>query len=770
MNNIYRKTAPFVSLIILSSILVFIYYGKIMTNPNGYLFANSGDGIKNYYTYSYYINNDNLSTDFTGMNYPYGEHFQYTDCTPLVAFTVKLFPSLHDKSIGILNFFMIFSIILTSLFLFLIFQKLKINPLLNVLSSIGITALAPQIFRLTGHLSLSFSFFIPLFILLLISFVKAENKNIWVLLMTLNNLFWFYIHAYLGLMGVLFMFIFLGIEFLFDFKKNLKNAKKYLNIFIVVFVPIIIFRGLLFLTDTHTDRIETPLGFFHYNAELDDIFIPNHPPLRPILNTIIPVEIHQKWEALSYIGLSAIIVLLFSIWKIIKNIFKKKKITYNKIILILFITSLFLLMYAFAFPFKQMPILLDWFPVFKQFRTTGRFTWFFFFIVNIYSVYVLNVFLKHWQETKNKIIPLFIILLFPIVQIWEGRPYHVQTSESITKTVNYFDKDLLDSKYLDAFDAIEPTDYQAIIPLPFYHLGSEVFTIVSQNNIALTSMLTSYHLNMPIVGSILSRTSMTEAKKIISLLSPSFYKKGVKKDFDSDKPFLVIVTNEEINKHEKAIVDKSELLFQNEELSFYKLAFDKLFENTANHEIEKFKSLDSLLFEKNNFYVSDSNAFVYYNSFDSLQSKYIYRGNGAFECPKTGYNFLAKFDSKTFSPEKTYTASLWINNKGTAINDWLPVVIEETDSENNIISQTKYFVHFSMVINKDWSFVELDFKVADENNKISIFTQGKKRQKDILNIDDLLIREKNVDVYKVIRKKDDEIIELFKNNHQIIRE
>jgi len=55
------------------------------------------------------------------------------------------------------------------------------------------------------------------------------------------------------------------------------------------------------------------------------------------------------------------------------------------------------------------------------------------------------------------------------------------------------------------------------------------------------------------------------------------------------------------------------------------------------------------------------------------------------------------------------------------------------------------------------------------NNSISIVTIGKKYDRENVYIDDLLIREINTDVYKVVKQNNfDKITELFKNNQQII--
>jgi hypothetical protein len=106
---------------LLALIIVFAFYHKVLLHPNQYMFSNSGDGMKNYYTYAYHIKNDASYVNFNGMNYPYGENYLYTDCHPVLANALmvlgNIFPSTKLYNIGIINFLMIISIFLTLIIL-----------------------------------------------------------------------------------------------------------------------------------------------------------------------------------------------------------------------------------------------------------------------------------------------------------------------------------------------------------------------------------------------------------------------------------------------------------------------------------------------------------------------------------------------------------------------------------------------------------------------------------------------------------------------------
>ena len=214
-----KKHLPVFLLILIAALFMFFFYGKVLTHANTYLFNNSGDAIKNYYTYAFHIRQDSSFVNFRGMNYPYGEHFLYTDCHPVLADLFKGLASLHmvfdSYSIGLLNFIMLFSIFLTFIVCYYLLLEFSIYPWYSVLFSISITLLAPQLFRLEGHLSLSYSFAFPLSWLLLLKALRTGKKSYCIILF-INNLFWLFIHAYLGMIIISFLIVFLVFRFVTD--------------------------------------------------------------------------------------------------------------------------------------------------------------------------------------------------------------------------------------------------------------------------------------------------------------------------------------------------------------------------------------------------------------------------------------------------------------------------------------------------------------------------------------------------------------------------
>ncbi len=766
-----KKHIPLFLLLAMGGVFILIFYGKAITHANTILFSNSGDAIKNYFTYAYHIIHDKTYVNFEGMNYPYGEHFLYTDCHPVLANTLKLISSklqfIKTHIIGILNFTMIFSIFLTFIICYFLLLEFRLNKWLSVLFSISITLLAPQISRLGGHLSLSYSIAIPLSWLLLLKSFK--RKNSFTIILFINTLFWFFIHAYLGVIIVFFLITIIIIKIITD-KNSVQQTIKYILLIGTTLLPVIVFFLFSLLTDGHIDRTTNPSGFFLYNAEFDDVFLPHHGPFKPILDKLTGNIIKLEWEAWSYVGLATTALFLGILILLIIKLVNREKHTglnfcfRNKNLNISLISAFIVLLFAMGFPFKQIPWLLEYFPVLKQFRATGRFTWPFFFVATVFSAFVFHHVFFRLKNKKSLLYAILVIFAYTILNCMEAIPFHIGISKSISKSLNLFKADLLPVEYKNVLTHIKPGKYQAIFVLPFYYLGSESFSRPRNEDAVRASIVISYHTGIPIICSSLARTSISESKKIVQLVSPDYYEKEIVNDFPNDKPILLIKVNSSLTKYENDILHKGKLIYSGNKIEIFSLDLNNLFKSGGMTIYKKFQQQKSILSKRGPFYVSDSNSFLFYNGFEKLTSGTSFCGEGAFGSIKKGKNIFAEFEPNTFSEEKEYQVSIWMyNGEPDALNLWFRFLIEEYDELNNIWYSTTIFPEYSETINGDWSLIEGVFKIKNTKNKVYIVSKGKENSKALLHADDLLIQEVGTDVYRLEEEKKF----LFYNNQRI---
>ena len=415
------------------------------------------------------------------MNYPYGEHFMYTDCHPILVIPLKFladyFPCIIEYQIGILNSLMILSILLTAIVLLLLFYELNIHYLLAALGAFGITVLSPQIFRLTGHFALSYSFMIPLVILLLIKYTN-KSKNSYLAILTALILISFFTHAYLGMIATVLVLTYAFLDFLISTKKSIIKP---IPIFISSAFPLGVFYFFVKLTDTHTGRTTNPWGIFDNHADPITVFLPTHPPFKFIKNWLFPTT-DQSWEGWAYIGIFTILALLFYTFIFLKTLIKNQKLQFdtfwvdNKIVRTLLLSGFVILAFSMLLPFRLgMKELLEYIEPIKQFRSIGRFAWVFYFTSTIFLIDVTNTLVQYLINRKKVLFGYTLLILIPVSLAVEGLAYHSEVSKTITQSPNLFDRFQLDQQFQQDLNTINSKDFQAIIPFPYYYIGSENF-------------------------------------------------------------------------------------------------------------------------------------------------------------------------------------------------------------------------------------------------------------------------------------------------------
>ncbi len=777
-NRIYN-----ILLVLCSSVFLLYFYGPVLFSPNDFLFTTYGDGFSQYFNFTYYIKHNPGYFDFTGTNYPYGEHYFFSDGQPFFAAFLKtlygVFPFIGDYTIGILNFFALFSLWATPLLLFSILRRTGVHPLLGIFGAIGITALEPQVFRMLSHFSLSYSCAIPLTLYLMMRVAEQKRVALWGLLLMLSNTIWIFTHPYLGLMCCLLTGSVWFFHSLWNFKKLLKSIKNYIFPLLTVLLPVLVFQTVVKLTDTHTDKSGNVYGIFTFCGEPDDVFIPNHPPLKPVVDSMLNSPFEQNWEGWSYVGLTTILTFLLAalVWLFMK--IRRKPTSSAKsvqpLVWIAFCASVPLLFLSWALPFRFFPDMLDYVTIIKQFRSLGRFAWPFYYVSTICSIYLINI-AFHYLESKNqKILAFLIIIPGPLLYCIEGYEPHREVSTTISGCSNLFSEEFRPEIYKKGFAEIDPDKYQAILPLPYFYQGSGNFFKRPKGGSMHMAMLSSAYLGLPTMSAICARGDVWESRNLLQIISAPFYNKKIAADMPSDKPVLIARSNkyEPVSHWEQWILDRSRFIVSDEDgHSFYELKINDLFDNQCNNILKEFEERRPSLFKKNGWLLQDSTAYIVHEDFDSLESIHTFRGAGAFDCPKTGSHMIKEFAT---SPEnefsdQEYHMRVWVYNGEMDVMNYVFFVTKGFDGtalhDLNVSRPDE-----ATTINGDWSLIEFSFVApAGKYQNIQISSYSSLDSKLRIYIDDLVVYTKPGSVYKVIESEDGKVKELIYNGHQIIRQ
>ncbi|WP_372936032.1 hypothetical protein, partial [Mariniphaga sediminis] len=286
-----RKNIVAIVLALLVTVVLFFFLFKpILQHPNGYVFSRSGDAMKSYFNFSYYLKyDDGIKHD--GINYPYGDHLQYINSHPLYVQVLKfvdhhIYP-IANYGVGILNLTMILSLILAVPFLFLILRKYALPRWYAAVLSVIFLLLTPQFDRIHGHFEMVYAFFLPMYWYLLIRWREGKNRWLWSSLLIISALVGGFTSAYYASFYAIFLLGILFVE-VWNHRNKLKQfLPAGLSLLLLAVIPLVVVKGLVSATDWVSDRPYNPYGFDIYHATFLSIFLPFISPLKMLIGNYV---------------------------------------------------------------------------------------------------------------------------------------------------------------------------------------------------------------------------------------------------------------------------------------------------------------------------------------------------------------------------------------------------------------------------------------------------------------------------------------------------
>ncbi|RMG79888.1 MAG: hypothetical protein D6707_07345 [Bacteroidetes bacterium] len=481
-------------------------------------------------------------------------------------------------------------------------------------------------------------------------------------------------------------------------------------------LPLVIYFFYVKVFDNHSYRGGIPWGFFHYQANINTVFLPNQTFLSVWLQNL-GIKI-SPWEGWAYIGLGGDMVLLFILVYLVKKGVRKNRITLRivplpKTLQTAFWASLIILFYSMGFPFNLFKPMADWFSVIQQFRALGRFAWVFYYVIGTVVFYWVYLIARKKMIKQKKTTFYYVVFILTLIYFLEGVPYHLLTKDMITNRLNYFDEKQLPESYQFKLHTVNQYKWQAILPLPFYHLGAEVFTKSAPETLIFQSMIFSYHASVPMMASNGSRTSMEEARKLIQVVSPPNIYKDIAKEMPCHYPLLVLPDSASMNIFEKYYFEQARKISND----VYSLSCEKLFEVNKNYREPECDT-------------------VIYLSFDNVSTSFK-NERGVFVTEKSKHKtLLAKHVYLPHQTVQKYKVSFWVYY--TTIDEALPNMIIETPGRWQLIDFKN-----PEIIEKDRMRFSGTFKLRENETEVAILISGNLLEKKQVYIDDLTICKTN---------------------------
>ena len=722
--------------LVLSFAVLYLFFGPLMRDPNHVYFSQSGDGIKSYAASVYHLYHDNTLFRSNIQNYPYGEMAFFADCQPMISIPVKMLNQigidLRPYLVGIINLSMLLSILLAAFFIYLILAEMKVSWWFAAIASVGISMLSPQIGRLGGHFSLSHLMWLPMLIWLLMKFDRKKSY-LFSLLIGLTTFLAAGMHMYFfALFG--FLFLFYWVYTLYSGKVELKDYHWALHVFIQLIIPLILVQLLTGFNDTVTDRTTHPWGLFAYKAHPATIFLPLHKPYAVFLK-LMGMKENYEWEAFAFIGLVSLIGFIVGVYQMIIRIRRKQewwKVSDSNLISVFFWASVASLLLSFSIPFNLgLTFLLDYLGPIQQLRALARFSWLFYYLINI--LVFIGIFNLMKRGLAMKIVAISALMFL----FYDGYLNVKEYAPRLNNRIPELDDSANSTPENAWISQINTENYQAILPLPYFHVGSENVWLESKCDIVRQSLIVSLKSGLPSMGVALSRTSISQTYKSLELASIPVSPYRIIKDLPNQKPLLVLVDNcKELNQSEKKLVSYSSLVWQGPKFTFYQLSIDKLSAIASEGEAV-FKNEMKDLHEG----IRDTTQILFYNGFENIRVEGSFAGSGAFTGEIGNWNHLLDEKLKNGLPGDTCEILFWA--KGFEKDLFARSIFEfiQKDGDQTVDYKYDQFQHFYCSLKNDWMRIRIPFVLKTASDRVMLSVRNKDLKHFQLVVDDLIIRK-----------------------------
>jgi hypothetical protein len=277
-----------------------------------------------------------------------------------------------------------------------------------------------------------------------------------------------------------------------------------------------------------------------------------------------------------------------------------RKSQIKKEFLALFLSAIVLLLFSFGIQFKIQELLDVKITALNQFRAMGRFSWFLYFTLPFLVFPFLYDNFQRFTSLKN-LNRIFGILsiVFLSFNMLEAHFYFHMYQDVMWKDKNLFKESCLNENEKSVIQHVNAAKPQAILPLPIYFVGSEVYDRSEFTTPLIHSALYSYHCRLPIISLCASRSSISETEEGIEILN-AYKKNKLSESLFTDQSFFVIKTNKALMEDEQRILKKSNLFASYDTTQYGFISKTQLLQSWLDPNIFEISKQTTLLPDSNN--------------------------------------------------------------------------------------------------------------------------------------------------------------------------
>ena len=642
---------------ILTFLAFFVQYPQHVINSNNQTFHSHGDLLVTHADLMYHVKYDTDGT-FNGMNYPEGDYIYMTDANGSFATVFRYINNIYNiesilpgLTMGIIYLFLGFC----GMFLFMIMRTMNVSSWLALIFAPLITLLSPQMARFVCHLSLSFPFVIPMIMLWTLRKYKVPKIELWDLVFFFVTFFFFMNNAYIGFI----MCMFAGVIGFVLFMMGIKSGAHRKASLIIMIAPVLITIAIyiiLKVMDPYSDRLEEQWGFFHYSTHLYSFYSPRFSLLAGFMgknftNDFRSIEWSNNLGLIpiglvgSYISYEFLRLIKFKVWKPLLP----KSTMMNVFLIASFLMVLFA---ANTNIFSIKETIESYIDILLMFKSTGRFSWPFYFVIGILSIRILQAWVSKLNN-RSKISKWILIVPLVLFYGYEVNYYLGQIFNKLDSQ-NYLTSPQSDET-LRIFEesGINQDNYQAMVAVPLLVGWNEKILSKVYNRTETGAMSVMALTGIPMINGRLSRNSTSKTLLATQMSSNPLIKKEALELLPNDKPILIVLGNggyDLLSFGERSLVNNAEEVFVTKKFKGFRTTkedLNKLYKDNVNFAHDYIAKQDSTPYN-----------FIVRNGYDDHTTEKSLFGTGALKLGKEDYHLL-DFEKNFEKDTTTLKLSLW---------------------------------------------------------------------------------------------------------------
>ena len=746
-------------MVLLTTVLLPVRFPQLVdTFDDGRLLETWYDGYKSYAVMEYHIAYDSSYQWYAGMNYPYGEHIVPAAAHPFFSNGLKALQALGLPTAAhlprILHGWLLFGLIAAVALLYLVLRGLRLPVGYSIGVALALAFLNPQTERLYAHFGLAQFYALPL---LLYGLQRFEYRRSWgsCLLLALTITWLSGIHFYyFAILNAA-----LGLYFLFSFlqqptrRRLIRYAVRYA---LIVVPPLLGFFYWIYLNDPVTDRGAAPWGFLFYRAQWESIFLARELPFYQLIESYLIKIRSTSTEGRVYVGIPATLVTLYLLGRWIGRRFKRGRprlldrlvpqapVVRHRFLYALLRAGVVCLLLAMAFPFNLpgMEQFVEYAGPLRQFRSLGRFAWVFFYGINLFAAYLLYHRLRRYSA------PIFVAGMLALFGLWAYECYaFAQFFDFRTDAV----KERRAGQAFTDIPGIDYRRYQAILPVPYFNVGTAQFGINSGGFSVQKALTLGVQTGLPTTGAMLTRTSAGQSFRQQQLVTEPYRMPLVLRDYPDDRPLIMTYFREmtELDRYRyDHLLTGARHLHTDGGLALYELPLESFAERIAARRAGVVAALqDSTLVMRGRWQATASTGSLVYFPFDEGPVP-GYRGNGLLG--HTDTPLVVEADLTDTLGAAIYRSTFWLHSLPEGRSGAL-VSVEAWDAAGTqrLAERTvKASEHFQVYDPLGWTLVDFTLEFPAATRKLRLLVRYPDLRDADFVIDEWLVYPDHLELYR----------------------